>query len=415
MEFYIALLAMNHPAQVSLLIEISFQTLRDYAQYMVPNNNDNHHPSSNQSSSSSDALGDAIMEFYIALLAMNHPAQVSLLIETYFQTLRDYDEYMVPNDNDNNHPSSPNPSSRSRNNINSPTNDEIHTHYTVVSSRRLRLRAIHSLSSVPGFVSINYPLNYPDIGQRKSRNPVSWTRQILADNLIVEEDSNVCPYPDALERVPRSHWLAELLSYDGFLICAYSCDAGQAPVPVTGGEGEGSNPRSSRNPGTPTRSNSTPQNPPPTQTPTLTHNTRTLNFHSLAVDSITCVYESLLRRHAVDQRYQSDEGRKRIAAMFVNPILQSTIIHVDLLARMDATHKARCIWLLCFLHMLQEAPEFLIREQLRIYCNPKKFYLHKFVRLLKLCSLSFQCFIDQTRCSEREHNNNNNNERNTKV
>jgi len=101
--------------------------------------------------------------------------------------------------------------------------------------------------------------------------------------------------------------------------------------------------------------------------------------------------------------------------MFVNPILQSTIIHVDLLARMDATHKARCIWLLCFLHMLQEAPEFLIREQLRIYCNPKKFYLHKFVRLLKLCSLSFQCFIDQTRCSEREHNNNNNNERNTKV
>mmetsp|Transcript_5561 Transcript_5561/g.6835 ORF Transcript_5561/g.6835 Transcript_5561/m.6835 type:complete len:155 (-) Transcript_5561:129-593(-) len=74
--------------------------------------------------------------FYIALLAMNHPAQVSLLIEISFQTLRDYAQYMVPNNNDNHHPSSNQSSSSSRNNT--PT-DKIHTHYIVVSSRRLSM------------------------------------------------------------------------------------------------------------------------------------------------------------------------------------------------------------------------------------------------------------------------------------
>mmetsp|Transcript_4861 Transcript_4861/g.5029 ORF Transcript_4861/g.5029 Transcript_4861/m.5029 type:complete len:101 (-) Transcript_4861:10-312(-) len=76
------------------------------------------------------------MEFYIALLAMNHPAQVSLLIKTYFQTLGDFNEYMVPNNNDHHPSSKPIILSFTPQYSNG---RHTHTHYTVVSSHCLSI------------------------------------------------------------------------------------------------------------------------------------------------------------------------------------------------------------------------------------------------------------------------------------
>jgi len=64
---------------------------------------------------------------------------------------------------------------------------------------------------------------------------------------------------------------------------------------------------------------------------------------------------------------------------------------------MESTHKVRSMWLLCFVYILQEAPESLIRKFIRSYSNPSDLKIHRFIRLLRLGSSTFQSFVDQER------------------
>ena len=122
-----------------------------------------------------------------------------------------------------------------------------------------------------------------------------------------------------------------------------------------------------------------------------------LMFQSIAIHAITTVHELLLRRHAMDRRFQNESSRGRIAALFAEPVFEQSISSVRWLARLESTHKVRSLWLLCFVYILQEAPENLIRQTVRSYSNPKNLRIHKFIRLLRLASSTFQSFIDQPR------------------
>jgi len=97
----------------------------------------------------------------------------------------------------------------------------------------------------------------------------------------------------------------------------------------------------------------------------------------------------------MDRRFQSEASRGRIAGMLAGPILEKSIQSVRWLARMEATHRVRSTWLLCLVYVLQEAPEHLISSIVRSYCDPKEFKVHKFLRLLRLCTSSFQSFLDR--------------------
>ena len=152
---------------------------------------------------------DETCDFLVGLLALVHSSQVSLLIERYFTTLFicEFDEreslkldfstgwQRVLNYFGKNKPIQVAPDS--------PPSKFIRMN----ASRKLRLRTTEKLAIIPGFVAINYPLRYTSQRKKKLSLHASWTHQLLD-----EDDEGIsCPYNDGADRLPRSHWLAELL------------------------------------------------------------------------------------------------------------------------------------------------------------------------------------------------------------
>ena len=95
-----------------------------------------------------------------------------------------------------------------------------------------------------------------------------------------------------------------------------------------------------------------------------------LMFQSIAIHSITVVYELVLRRHAMDRRFQTETCRGRIAALYAPVFFSQSLQSVRWLARMESTHKVRSLWMLCLVYLLQETPEQLIRTLVMTYCDP---------------------------------------------
>ena len=84
-----------------------------------------------------------------------------------------------------------------------------------------------------------------------------------------------------------------------------------------------------------------------------------------------CAYELLVKRHAMDSRFQTIDSNIRVAAMFVGPILDYSLDAYPVLARMNANQQVRGIWLICLLYVLQEGPEVLVRDKLQSFCRQK--------------------------------------------
>lgn len=83
-------------------------------------------------------------------------------------------------------------------------------------------------------------------------------------------------------------------------------------------------------------------------------------LQSSAVGGIAIVHEVLLRRHAMDARYQSDGMKAAISSMFLPPILEKTLQYADVLSELPCDHAVRRLWMGCLLHIFQDAPEMLI-------------------------------------------------------
>ena len=117
---------------------------------------------------------------------------------------------------------------------------------------------------------------------------------------------------------------------------------------------------------------------------------------NVARDAIATLYEFLLKRHSLDKRFQGDIARTRIAGIFTVPMFEMTCTEVSSLIKVNPSNNIRCLWLLCFLHVCQEAPEQMIRDYLRHCCLSTDSKLSTFIRILKMCTLSFQGFIGLT-------------------
>lgn len=161
-------------------------------------------------------------------------------------------------------------------------------------------------------------------------------------------------------RLPQSGWLSDIVVIELLSICSLSSEAvvaeAMAHVEVSKSDSK----------------------PVSVVTPSLRKRpgaalkrTDLLVFQSLAIHAISCLYELVLRRNAMDRRFQKESCRGRIAGLVASPILDKSLSSSRWLARMESTHKVRSIWLLCFVFILQEAPEAMLREYLRVLGAPK--------------------------------------------
>lgn len=328
---------------------------------------------------------DAILDFIVGLLSIVHPAQCSILIFRYFKSLR-----ACENDEGDGEPilmqtlSEMDDESTSGNSTTTSHSRAIGFGFRrTICSRQLRLRAIERLSTLPRFVALNFPYKYSDRWTPlASSDASSWACQSLSTNIGSGlESGNQIPYPDGCERLPHAHWLADLLANECLTICSQSCESvvneAIAQIKASRSEKGRKSVLRSRDGGT------------------SLSRSALLRLQSNASHAVSIAYELLVRRHALDERFQSRESRERIAAMFLSPVFGSTVKAVPWLAKMESTHKIRSLWLLSFLHTTQEAPEVLTREKLRSYCNSVQGYprLHRFIRALRLCSSTCQGFI----------------------
>ncbi len=155
---------------------------------------------------------DETAEFLIGLLALLHPSQVALLIDRFITTLfiAEHDDGEILRKDFSSGQMrvehyfgkvQPSPVEES-----SAPSEIVRAN----CSRKIRLRIISKLSQIPSFCSINYPLKYPMMGRRSASIHASWTHQLL-DRV---DDGLSCPYNDDVDRLPRSHWLAELLVHE---------------------------------------------------------------------------------------------------------------------------------------------------------------------------------------------------------
>jgi len=247
-------------------------------------------------------------------------------------------------------------------------------------SRQLRLSSVERLACMPNFVALNYPLKYGNETNSPKQQSVSWASQISEHDAEGRDTSSICPYPDGQDRLPGSGWLASLLAGESLSIASLSCEAVVAEATA---HVETSSPEKSGSPSKGSSSSSTSERPGASLM-----RDDLLMFQSVSIHAVTCVYELLLRRHAMDIRFQKDQARSRIAALFAPVILEKSLRSTRWLARMESTHKVRSTWLLCFIYIMQEAPESQLRSIIRSYCFPP----------VSLFAFSCVCTLFQSNC-----------------
>lgn len=285
------------------------------------------------------ASSEHIIDFLIGLFAVCHPAQMDVLIRKYFKVLR------LCEDEDTNAGQGGAIFSRLEENV-----------YRVNCSRQLRLRAVERLATLPNFLALNYPRRLLDGTASAPLKSSSWTMQYSEPH-----SETSAPPGDFMnsrdDLLPKSGWLAEILATEALSICSLSCEAvvSEAMAHIESQEPAKNGNDAISNHG-----------------PTMALSRKDLlTFQSIAIHAITVVHELLLRRHAMDRRFQRESSRGRIAALFTKPIFEASLSSVRWLARLESTHKIRSLWLLCFVYILQEAPDNLLRQAVRSYSNPK--------------------------------------------
>jgi len=303
---------------------------------------------------------DTVLDFLIGIATIVHSQQFAEMVEKLFETLRDA-ETEIP---------------------------ETEFKWTPESvrwikcSRLIRIRAIERLSTIGAFVAINYPMKYSEWKSCNRRNKRGWMDQ---SHTKISNESNFST--TEVERLPKSGWLADLLVNESLLVCSLSCEifVSEAIAHMETKKQEAK--------GTPVTSPALLDRPGRSLT-----KEDLLLFQSIGLHAITCVHELVIRRHAMDSRYQTEQCRSRIASLFVRPLLEKSISSVRWLARMESTHKIRSLWLVCFTYILQEAPEAALRSTFRAYCLPDtNFAIHRVIRLLRLSCSTFQCLVDASK------------------
>jgi hypothetical protein len=283
---------------------------------------------------------DVIVDFFCGLAAVLHSEHMRSLLKRFFSTLRLCESEKFK-----------------ENKKGLPdfewTAQSIHR---VKSSRQIRLHACEKLAVMPSFLALNFPVKYSDrnvpVISRGTSGDSNWKMQYSESKRDDSADykfSTLQSQSDDAKR-PQSGWLARLLLDETLSICAMSCEAvvAEAIAHIELCKQEEKHTGRKRS----------------LQREDL------LLFQSLAIHSVTVMYELVIRRHAMDRRYQTETCRGRIAALYAECILTHSLRSVRWLARLESTHKVRSLWMLAAVYVLQEAPEVLIRGLVRSYCDP---------------------------------------------
>ena len=261
---------------------------------------------------------DFVMDFVIGLLGMIHPSQIETVLLAYFNIFEQCEQQTVERGS---------------------KDDSLRR---CKCSRQLRLHAIERLAAVPSFTKVNYPVKFTDSYHRRKAKKASWANQTKQ----ADEPGTHDEQWNAVARIPEAFWLSELLMSQCLVICNVSCETivreakEQARATKYGRTIEKALSRDDL-----------------------------LRLESLAFHSIVVAYEHLIKRHAMDSRFQSIPCGYRIAALFLRPLIHHSVDAASQLARMDPDQKVRLIWLLCLLYCLQESPDAMLRRELQALCQ----------------------------------------------
>jgi hypothetical protein len=228
------------------------------------------------------------------------------------------------------------------------------TLHRVTCSRHLRLLAVEAFASLPCFLALNLPMKYSVRQEPHRLLKPFWLKQFVVDETNLQSvDHSV---ENSKEVLQQSGWLADIITNECFLICAISCksvvEESLALIEVSSAH---------------TPSKSILRKRPGV---TLSRDDM-LVFHSISNHAIRIVYELVVRRHSMDHRFQSESAQSRIAGLLAKPILEQSCANVRWIGKLESTNKVRSTWLLCFVYVLQEAPEALIYDFVQSCCDPK--------------------------------------------
>lgn len=270
------------------------------------------------------AQSDSILDFIIGLMGIIHPAQVSWVISKYLHSLRSCET-----------------------NQNNPTETFMPK---IRANRQLRLRAVERLAVIPQFTAINFPYKFHTYKWEGSNGKCSWTNQVVHDSKIDGYDTLSGLFHGRI-RVPEANWLSQQLLDECLSICYQCCE-----VLVNGTVSQ-------------VKVNATSQKKSAMRQKVSVSKKDMAHYHAIGYQSITIVYELILRMHSCDARYQSEGASFRIAGMFVSPVIEKALETTQLLSKMHPDHNIRTIWLVCLLYVLQEAPETALRQQMHSMCT----------------------------------------------
>jgi hypothetical protein len=257
---------------------------------------------------------DFVLDFLVGIFAVLHPSQCATILLAYFNILEECNAI------------------------------ECNTRLSKCAGQ-IRLHAVERLAAMPAFARLNFPIMFTGTYPRtKVARSYNWANQ---DSVIVSGESIVQKDWNSVQRFPHTHWMSTFLINQCFSICESSCaflinEATNQANAVKLGRKRGDS--------GPTRNDF-------------------CRIESLAFHSILIAYELLIKRQAMDSRFQSVTSSTRVAAMFTRAVLQQSVGAVLVLARMDPNHKVRVLWLVTLLYELQEGPDAIIRDELRMLCQ----------------------------------------------
>lgn len=290
------------------------------------------------------AINHCLLDFLIGLFLCLHTSQVSTLINAFFSILDECEEPLHVGL----HPSN----SADKQNLR-----------RIKCARLLRLHAVEKLAAVPKFIALNFPPKYSGYCHKKNATSYSWTHQ----KHINSDNDNLQASLESIDRYPQSFWLSDLLMDQCLSIALRCCKAliieARAQLRTN-------------------KYGNTAQN--------RLSQYDMLSLEAIAFQAVSCAHSCLIKRHSMDSRFQTIESNTRVAAMFFEPLLEQSVLGFSVLSRLEPNQKIRSCWVLCLLYILQEAPEVLLRDKLRLFCQQNVSFVLRFVSLLQRYSYTSQ-------------------------
>jgi hypothetical protein len=222
-----------------------------------------------------------------------------------------------------------------------PPEDAKKSHHRLIKcARQLRLHAMERLAAMPAFSKLNFPVKFTGFSPRMKSAPSSWTNQSAGNGL---NEDLVRKNWDKVDRFPQCFWLSDLLMNQCLSICNRSLktiikEAKQQEKTAKRGRRKGHS---------------------------VLLRDNLIRMESLAFHSILIAFELLIKRQAMDSRFQTVSSNSRVAALFTSAVVRQSVNAVSILARMDPNQRVRVTWLLALLYILQEGPDAIIRDELR--------------------------------------------------